>query len=489
LTPHALRSPSLAVAAKRAKTAKTAKTKTGAKAGGAGRVGALRLELGGVLAPPLPAHAGLAKSELDAPLAALADLVPELRGERAPSGFLRVLERAAPYRALAASIARWRRRGIEDLVHIGIGGSALGAEVLFRALAHPLHNALPAKRRRGPRVHFVDNVDPDKLGALLEMLDPKKTLVHVVSKSGSTVETAAGWQVVQGALARRARAFRWRDHAVFSAGRGALRELGERLDVEVLEFPEDVGGRFSAATASGLFTPGVAGVDVGGVVAGARSWAARAAARPVAENPALVSAAVLHRLAEKGRTIQVMMPYADALEPLARWYVQLAAESLGKRRGAEGVGMTPLPARGTTDQHSQVQLFVEGPEDKIVTFVAVDRTRALPIPAGEPAGYLAGVDLGALLRAEQKGTEVALASAGRPTTSWVLPALAPAPLGALLVALELQVAAQAALLGVNAYDQPGVEAGKIAAFALLGRSGYEAEAERIAKAAPPRWTL
>jgi glucose-6-phosphate isomerase len=468
------------VAARRGTTTKPKGTKAG---------GALRLELGGVLAPPLPPSAGLAKSELDAPLATLAGVVPELLGEGAPSGFLRVLKRGALYKTLAASIARWRRRGVEDLVHVGIGGSALGAEVLFRALAHPLHNALPARKRRGPRVHFVDNVDPDKLGALLEALDPKKTLVHVVSKSGSTVETAAGWQVVRGALERRARGFRWRDHAVFSAGRGALRELGERLGVEVLEFPEDVGGRFSAATASGLFTPGVAGVDVAGVVAGARAFAARAAAKPAAENPALVSAAALHRLGEKGRTIHVLMPYADAPEPLARWYVQLAAESLGKRRGAEGVGVTPLPARGTTDQHSQVQLFVEGPEDKVVTFVAVERTRALPIPAGEPAGYLAGVDLGELLRAEQKGTEVALASAGRPTTAWVLPALAPAPLGALLVALELQVAAQAALLGVNAYDQPGVEAGKIAAFALLGRAGYEGEAERIAKAAPPRWTL
>ena len=123
---------------------------------------------------------------------------------RAPSGFLRVLRRAALYRALGASIARWRRRRVDDLVHIGIGGSALGAELLFRALAHPLHNALPPRKRRGPRVHFVDNVDPERLAALLETLDPARTLVHVVSKSGSTVETAAGWQVVRGALERRA---------------------------------------------------------------------------------------------------------------------------------------------------------------------------------------------------------------------------------------------------------------------------------------------
>jgi glucose-6-phosphate isomerase len=276
---------------------------------------------------------------------------------------------------------------------------------------------------------------------------------------------------------------------VFTAGSGALRALGEQLGVEVLEFPEDVGGRFSALTASGLFTPAVAGVDAGAVVAGARSQAARFERVPVDENPALVSAALIQTLAGKGRSVQVLMPYADALEPLARWYVQLAAESLGKRRGREGVGITPLPARGSTDQHSQVQLFVEGPEDKLVTFVRVERGGALPIPKGEPADYLAGVDLGALLRAEQQGTEVALARAGRPSTAWVLPQLAPGPLGALILSLEVQVAAQAALLGVDAYDQPGVEAGKRAAFALLGRRGYEAEAKSIAASAPPRWTL
>jgi len=223
--------------------------------------------------------------------------------------------------------------------------------------------------------------------------------------------------------------------------------------------------------------------------AGARALLARLEKLPAAENPALVSAALIQALAGKGRNVQVLMPYADALEPLARWYVQLAAESLGKRRDGRGVGITPLPARGTTDQHSQVQLFVEGPEDKLVSFVCVEKTRALAIPGGEPAPYLEGVDLAALLRAEQQGTAVALARAGRPSTAWVLPALSPAPLGALLLALELQVAAQATLLGVDAYDQPGVEAGKVAAFALLGRAGYEAEATRITRDTPPRWTL
>jgi glucose-6-phosphate isomerase len=153
------------------------------------------------------------------------------------------------------------------------------------------------------------------------------------------------------------------------------------------------------------------------------------------------------------------------------------------------VGPTPLPARGTTDQHSQVQLFVEGPADKLVVFVATRRTAPLRIPRGPAAPYLAGVELGALLRAEQQGTQVALARAGRPSLTWELPALTPDALGQLLLALELQTAYQAALYGVNAYDQPGVEAGKVAAFALLGRSGYERERAAIRRERPPAWRI
>ena len=186
-----------------------------------------------------------------------------------------------------------------------------------------------------------------------------------------------------------------------------------------------------------------------------------------------------------------MMPYADALEPLARWYVQLSGESLGKiAADGRSVGPTPLPARGTTDQHSQVQLFVEGPADKVVVFVAPQATeRTLTIPGGAPADYLDGVELGALQRAAQQGTAVALARAGRPSMTWRLPKVDGNAVGQLLAALELQTAYQAALTGIDAYDQPGVESGKIAAFALIGREGYEDERRRIERDAPPSWIV
>jgi glucose-6-phosphate isomerase len=463
----------------------------------------IHLDLGGALAPPLARTHGLTRAEVGRQVRRLRGVLPELLGSRAPSGFARVVRRPSVLRAVHGAAQRWRKRRLSDLIHVGIGGSSLGAEALLRATAHPLHNLLPDSARRGPRVHFADNVDPESLGALLEVVDLHRTLIHVVSKSGSTVETAAGFQILRRALERAG--LRCSSHCVFTTGRGSLRKLARSEGVETLDFPEDVGGRFSVLTASGLFTPAVAGVDVAAAVAGARRLLARAVKAPPLENAAAVAAATAFVMAtERGKPIHVLMPYADALEPLARWYVQLAGESLGKRRrtapergargrsrqGRGGVGPTPLPARGTTDQHSQVQLFVEGPPDKLVTFVVASLSRRdLAIAAGEPAPYLDGVDLGELLRAEQRGTAVALARAGRPTATWTLPRIHPYTVGQLFFALELQTAMQASLYRVNAYDQPGVEAGKVAAFALIGRAGYEAQRREIERNAPPVWRI
>jgi glucose-6-phosphate isomerase len=453
----------------------------------------IHFEAGGSLAPPLARSHGISRAEVSAELRRCRGVLPALLGPQAPSGFVRVLRRSSVFSAVRDSARRWRRRKPTDLIQIGIGGSSLGAEALLRALAHPHHNLLPDRQRPGPRVHFLDNVDPDTLGALLETVNLRQALVHVVSKSGGTVETAAGFQVVRDALERAGA--NWASCCVFTTGRGALRDLARREGVEVLDFPSDVGGRFSVLTPSGLFTPAVAGVDIEAVVRGARRYLSRVAGASLADNSAAVSAAIAFVMAERKRKpIHVLMPYADALEPLARWYVQLVGESLGKRsrRGGRtiGVGPTPLAARGTTDQHSQVQLFVEGPADKWVTFVSAERSQRVQIiPGSDPAAYLEGVDLGALLRAECRGTAVALARSGRPSASWVLPELHAQSLGQLFLALELQTAYQGALYGVDAYDQPGVEAGKVAAFALMGRDGYEDERDAIEAAAPPSWRV
>jgi len=488
----------------------------------------LRLEAGGALAPPLPRAHGVSRREVAEVLPRLAEVVPALLAPGAEAGFLQLPRRRAALRAVLEAAAKLRR-GVDDVVHLGIGGSSLGAETLLRALAHPHHNLLSPRRRRAPRVHFVDNADGDTLAGLLDCLDLRRTLLHVVSKSGGTVETAAAFAVLREAFARRR--INWRKRCVFTTGAsGALRELAAAEGVPCLDFPEDVGGRWSALTPSGLLTPALAGVDVAAVVAGARRFAARVQVAPLRENPAAIAAAIAWLLAERrGKTIHAFMPYADGLEALSRWFVQLCGESLGKprpssgigaahepgesgaaardlhepaQRGggrdgltaraefAGGVGPTPLPARGATDQHSQMQLFAEGPADKLVIFVAVARPRQrLALPGGPPAGWLRGIEMADLLRAEREGSAFALARAGRPTLTWELPTLTPAALGQLLTALEVQTACQAALYGIDAYDQPGVEAGKAQAFARLGRPGYDLQRREAATHQPPDWKI
>jgi glucose-6-phosphate isomerase len=463
------------------------------------------LEIGGALSPPLPSGRGVDPSELARAAAEGDRVIARLMTAGAPSGFLTLPRRSRVFDEIVRSARRWRRAGIRDVLQIGIGGSSLGAECVFHALAHPAHNLLPDARRKGPRLHFLDNVDPDRLHGLLDALDLRHTLIHVVSKSGGTVETAAGFQLVRGALretlpkSRRDHAMR--DHVVATTGAGQLHEFCLEEDIEIIDFPSDIGGRFSVFTASGLFAPAVLGLDITGLVQGARRMVNRLTRDRAQDNLASSAAAVAFLLAtQRGIATQVFFPYADALEPLARWMVQLTAESLGKadpagtgRRSASGVGSTPIPARGTTDQHSQVQLFVEGPADKLVVFVTTARSgrdMRLPnsLPDEDPAAYLAGVPLGELLRAEQAGTAIALAEAERPTLCWRLPELHPYTLGQLLVAWEAQTAVHADLLGVNAYDQPGVEAGKVAAFALIGREGFEGQRRRIERARPsPVW--
>lgn len=457
----------------------------------AGAARDVSLDLGGALAPPLGAASGVTRDEVLELLPKLAGVLPELTSEHAPSGFLTAVGRPHLLREVTRTARRLRARGFGDVVHVGIGGSALGAETVLRALAHPYRNQLPDRARGGPRVHLVDNVDPDSLASLMDLLARRRTLLHVVSKSGGTVETAAGFQVLRAALGN---AKSLRERCVVTTGRGALREYAQAEGIPILEFPEDVGGRFSVLTASGLLTPALAGIDVAAIVRGARRFAARVAAAPLEANPSALAAAVAYAMAElRGKPIHVLMPYADALEPLARWNVQLAGESLGKRQPGAAercVGPTPLAARGAADQHSQVQLFVDGPADKLVVFLRVAKTRRrVAIPGGPPATYLRGVELGRLLRAELDGTRTALAAADRPTLTWELPQLSGDALGQLFLALQLQTAYQAALYGIDAYDQPGVEAGKIAAFALIGRAGYEAQRAALEARPLPSWRV
>ncbi len=376
--------------------------------------------------------------------------------------------------AEAKSLAQKLYGKFENLVVMGIGGSALGNTTLHSALMHPMHNLLSAEQRNGrPRWFVLDNVDPDITSALLETLDLSKTLFVVTSKSGTTPETMANFVIAYKRLANEVGQSNAASHvvAITDPEKGFLRQLATQNGFYTLPIPPKLGGRFSVLSAVGLFPAALCGIDVDGFLQGARRMVeACLRGRDVMQSPGYLAATV-YFLADTTRDkhINVMFPYSGRLVTFANWFVQLWAESLGKAKSRDGetvnVGQTPLPAVGATDQHSQNQLFMEGPFDKIITFLDVERfDRDLIIPDDfrddSKIGYLAGHTLTELIRTEKLGTELALKQRSRPTCSIALPTVSAETMGQLLMMFMLATAFAGELYNVNAFNQPGVELGK-----------------------------
>ena len=399
--------------------------------------------------------------------------------------------------AQSERFAAERKGRYTDVVVLGIGGSALGPVALRTALRPSGWNSLGAEAREGyPALHVLDNVDPVTIDALLARLDLRRTLFIVTSKSGGTAETMAQFLVVNERLA--AAGLPLGDHVVFvtDPSKGALRPLVKPLGVAALDIPANVGGRFSVLTPVGILPAALIGVDVRGLLAGAGAMAARCETEDFARNPAGVYA-LLQYLADStaGKRLHVFMPYSDPLRDFAAWFVQLWAESLGKHRpDGTSVGPTPIAALGATDQHAQVQLFMEGPADKTVTFVSVkDRGVDVKIPALHAdvpeLAYLGGHSLGELIDIEQRATAGALARRGRPNMTLHLDRVDAAHVGELMMLLEIATAYAGALYGIDAFNQPGVELGKQFAYAMLGRAdagAARAEWEQLPKPDPAR---
>lgn len=383
---------------------------------------------------------------------------------------------------LADGFAQW----FEDVVVLGIGGSGLGATALKEALLGPFWNAMDDEQRdHFPRLHVVDNPDPHTFAALLERLDARRTMFNVVSKSGATAETMAQYLVARGWIESAVDSDKARGHFLFTTDptEGALRQIGEAEDIPMLPVPANVGGRFSVLSPVGLLPAAVCGVDPRELLAGAAAMDDRCRSDELGRNPAGMLAALLHGAdTEAGRPIHVMMPYADRLRPVALWFQQLWAESLGKAVDLAGrrrpVGPTPLAALGATDQHSLLQLLMEGPHDKVVLFVGVEDVGVdVPIPERHPGipaiAYLGGHSLGRLLDVERSATAEALRREGRPNATLVLPRVDARTIGELVLLLELATVYAGALYSVNPLDQPGVELGKRLTYGLLGREGSE----------------
>lgn len=375
----------------------------------------------------------------------------------------------------------------DDVVVLGIGGSALGTTALREALCTPGWNELDRDARGGlPRLHVLDNIDPTTIAPLLERLDPRTTLFNVVSKSGTTAETMAQYLIVRERLAETLPGEEVREHLVFTTDPegGLLRAIARDEGIDAFSIPPNVGGRFSVLSPVGLLPAALVGIDIAGLLAGARALDERCRAVGLRENPAAIFA-LLQFLAdtELGASCHVMMPYSDRLAAIADWFRQLWAESLGKRVDLDGNevfhGPTPIKALGATDQHSQTQLYMEGPFDKTITFLTVREPSVdLEIPRlyqEAPAlAYLGGHSLGELLAAERAATALALASAGRMNMTIELPEISAGVIGQLLMLLQIATVYAGALYRIDPLDQPGVELGKELTYGLMGREGYEA---------------
>ncbi len=442
---------------------------------------------------------GLTDAELDAETPAFERGLARLLGEvdAGRLGFFTLPKERAALQAIDTYVGSLPE-GITDVLMLGIGGSSLGAKALVEGLGASTELAFTQPERR--RLHLPDNSDPGRLAALLGCLEPRATLVVAVSKSGGTVETAAALLITRQWLAQ-GLGEEASEHLVVITDpeRGSLHDLAEGEGLRAFSIPSNVGGRFSVFTPVGLLPARLLGLDASGLLDGAEAMAEACRVPTLRDNPAglLATLHVLHQRL-RGHGIHVLMPYADALRPFAAWYVQLWAESLGKRLDRRGriveSGPTPLPAVGATDQHAQGQLFVEGPRDKLVTFVHVaELARDLTIPHEDgDYAYLGGHSLAQLLDYERRGTALALAEGGRPNLTIGLPRLDANSLGALFFLYQAATAIAGELYGVNAFDQPGVEGGKQLAYGLLGREGYAEAGARVREletARPRRHTL
>jgi glucose-6-phosphate isomerase len=451
----------------------------------------ITLEYGRMFQDRLDGLHGLPRARLAELAARFGEVQAEVRRRRRAGeyGFYKLVDQGETVRRISA-FAEGLGQAHDHVLVLGIGGSALGTKALLNALRRPAWNELDDEGRDFfPRLTVLENVDPTSVEAALRRIDPRRVLVNVISKSGGTAETMAQYLVVRqwledalGGAATR--------HVVFTTDptRGALRELATREGIATLEVPPDVGGRFSVLSPVGLLPAALVGIDVDALLSGARAAIQAAEADELARNPAALHAA-LHWAADADldARIDVLMPYTDRLREFAEWYRQLWAESLGKRvsRGGEVVhrGPTPVGAVGATDQHSQVQLFMEGPYDKVITFVVVDdlgEDLQIPPRPDLPAdlAYLPGHSLGGLLRAEYEATSAALAQMGRMSCTLRLPELGPAAVGEAIMFLQVATGYAGVWYGVDPFDQPGVELGKKLTFGAMGRPGYEEHRSR-----------
>ncbi|MBP1748709.1 MAG: glucose-6-phosphate isomerase [Deltaproteobacteria bacterium] len=373
------------------------------------------------------------------------------------------------------------KMNIKNLVILGIGGSSLGTQTIFDALLHPFHNQEERFRQGKPRYFILDNIDPHKMTAVLETIIPEidRTFLVVISKSGETPETISQFMLFN-ELMKKSDGYKERIALITDIEKGLLNKIAEKEGYPVLNLPPGIGGRFSVLTPVGLFPSALMGINIKKMSDGAAGMAAHIVRYDAEENMAFVLAAMLYLMYKRGKPIHVIMPYCERLAAFADWFRQLEGESLGKK----GLGPTPTKSVGVTDQHSQLQLYVEGPKDKCIVLL-YSALGEVPIPDSfdylEDVSYLANKDMKDLFHAEFQGTRLSLTESGTPNISLTLDEVSDYNLGALFYLFEMVTAFMGHLLSINAFDQPGVEQGKIYTKAMMGKKGLEKEREQTDK--------
>ena len=440
----------------------------------------VRLDVNGMMADVI-GSGGVARHEVDALASRLSEATHTLRGRRS-AGDMPPLD--LPYQkdllTQTKQVAAEVRPECDTLVVLGSGGSALGARALVEALGDG-----------SPPVLVVDTVDPWSFGRVLDGLDLNHTTFNVISKSGETAETMAQFLVVRDLLLRELGAVDYGRRVVITTdpAAGSLRQIVHDEGFRALPMPAGVGGRFAVLGPAGLFPAAVGGVRIDDVLAGAAWMDTRCGSTDVWRNPAYLLATLLFVLAtQHGRNVCVLMPYCERLRALGAWFVQLWAESLGKAHTLDGaavhVGQTPVVGVGATDEHALLQLFVEGPRDKVILMIRVDdHGREVSAPGAyadlDGIGYLGGAGFGQLLNASQRATEIALGVHGCPVAVLTLPQLNGFTLGQLFFAFELAAVFSAGLYRVDPFTQPGVEYGERLTYGQLDRAGFESHRAEV----------
>lgn len=434
---------------------------------------------------------GLSPADLDQNLATQALMSFRARVDRGEVGF--------PTLPLDSNVAKNietyadnLRGDIEAVLILGIGGSALGPYAIDSAIRGP-HPVQIGVDKKNPRLYVMDNVDPGFCAAMLGQLNPKKLAVCVIAKSGGTAETISTFMITHEWMAKAigSKKAAKRIAAVTDQNKGDLLAIAKAEKFATFYVPGNVGGRFSVFSPVGLLPAALCGIDIQKILRGARDANQAGWMRELDDNPSLRSAMVHHALdTRRGKKTEIVFAYSNYLWGAAFWYRQLWAESIGKRVNRAGevvhTGQTPVAALGVTDQHSQVQLYMEGPNDKMITFWAVEKPRIeIKIPAAknfakyDSASYLQKKNLSDLFHAERRATESALTQAGRPNCRWTLQKVDEYQLGMFFQLLEFQTAFAGEFYGIDAFDQPGVELAKKLTNGLMGKKGFEEFAAKV----------